>query len=60
MKHELNLEVDGHPAKLLKPGDSCQIPADAVHDAKVHGDKSMKVLGVYVVDKTRPLASPAN
>src|SRR3569833_2677266 len=30
-----------------------------VHDAKAHGDKSMKVLGVYVVDKTKPLASPA-
>ncbi|MCO5129509.1 MAG: cupin domain-containing protein [Xanthobacteraceae bacterium] len=56
---ELTLEIDGQPAKLLKPGDSYQIPAGAVHDAKVHGDKSMKVLGVYVVDKTKPLASPA-
>ncbi len=59
LEGELNLEVDGQPAKLLKPGDSYQIPAGAVHDAKVHGDKPMKVLGVYVVDKTKPLASPA-
>ncbi len=59
LEGELNLEIDGQPAKLLKPGDSYQIPAGAVHDAKVHGDKSMKVLGVYVVDKTKPLASPA-
>lgn len=35
------------------------IPAGTVHDAKVHGDKALKVLGVYVVDKTKPLASPA-
>ena len=59
LEGELNLEIDGQPAKLLKPGDSYQIPAGAIHDAKVHGDKSMKVLGVYVVDKTKPLASPA-
>jgi hypothetical protein len=30
-----------------------------VPDAKVHGDKPLKVLGIYVVDKTKPLASPA-
>jgi hypothetical protein len=30
-----------------------------VHDAKVHGDKALKVITVYVVDKTKPLASPA-
>jgi hypothetical protein len=34
-------------------------PAGTPHDAKVHGDKALKVLGVYVVDKTKPLASPA-
>jgi hypothetical protein len=28
-------------------------------DAKVQGDKALKVLGVYVVDKTKPFASPA-
>jgi hypothetical protein len=25
-----------------------------------HGDKALKVLGVYVVDKTKPLASPVS
>jgi quercetin dioxygenase-like cupin family protein len=59
LEGELNLEIDGQPAKLLKPGDSYQIPAGAVHDAKVHEGKHLKVLGVYVVDKTKPLASPA-
>ncbi|MHB0768461.1 hypothetical protein [Bradyrhizobium sp. 5.13L] len=27
--------------------------------ANTHGDKSLKVLGIYVTDGTRPLASPA-
>ena len=43
----------------LKPGDSYSIPASAVHDVKVSGDKPFKVLGIYVVDKTKPLATPA-
>ena len=49
----------GKPDQHLKAGDSYMIPAGTVHDAKVPGDKALKVLGVYVVDKTKPLASPA-
>ncbi|MGY4307566.1 quercetin dioxygenase-like cupin family protein [Bradyrhizobium sp. USDA 4369] len=59
LEGEADLIVEGQPDRRLKPGDSFQIPAGVVHDAKVHGDKGLKVLGVYVVDKTRPLASPA-
>ncbi|WP_407118549.1 cupin domain-containing protein [Bradyrhizobium sp. LMG 9283] len=59
LEGELDLLIDGQPDKRLKAGDSYQIPAGAVHDAKTHGDKPLKVLGVYVVDKTKPLASPA-
>jgi quercetin dioxygenase-like cupin family protein len=58
LEGELNLLIDGQPEKTLKAGDSYQIPAGVVHDAKA-GDKAMKVLGVYIVDKTKPLASPA-
>lgn len=56
---EADLLVEGQPAKHLKAGDSYQIPAGAVHDAKVSGDKPLKVLAVYVVDKSKPLATPA-
>ncbi|WP_027576346.1 cupin domain-containing protein [Bradyrhizobium sp. WSM1743] len=59
LEGELDLLVDGQPDKRLKAGDSYQIPAGAVHDAKTNGDKPLKVLGIYVVDKTKPLASPA-
>lgn len=59
LEGELNLLVEGQPEKTLKAGESYQIPAGVVHDAKTHVDKSVKVLGVYVVDKTKPLASPA-
>jgi quercetin dioxygenase-like cupin family protein len=59
LEGEADLIVEGKPDQHLKAGDSCTIPAGTVRDAKVHGDKALKVLGVYVVDKTKPLASPA-
>ena len=59
LEGEADVLIDGTPPLHLKAGDSYQIPAGAVHDAKVAGDKSLKVLGIYVVDKTKPLASPA-
>ncbi len=59
LEGEADLVIEGKPDQHLKAGDSYSIPAGVVHDAKVHGDKSLKVLAIYVVDKTRPLASPA-
>jgi quercetin dioxygenase-like cupin family protein len=59
LEGEADLIIEGKPDLHLKPGDSYSIPAGAVHDAKVHGDKPLKILGIYIVDKTKPLASPA-
>ncbi|MEK9284221.1 MULTISPECIES: cupin domain-containing protein [unclassified Bradyrhizobium] len=59
LEGEADLVIEGQPDKHLKAGDSYQIPAGVVHDAKTHGDKSLKVLGIYIVDKTKPLATPA-
>ena len=59
LEGEADLLIDGKPDLHLKAGDSYAIPAGAVHNAKTHGDKQLKVLAVYVVDKTKPLASPA-
>lgn len=59
LEGESELIIDGKEPIRLKAGDSYQIPAGAVHDVKVIGDKPTKVLGIYIVDKTKPLASPA-
>jgi quercetin dioxygenase-like cupin family protein len=59
LEGEADLIIEGKPDQHLKAGDSYAIPAGVVHDARVHGDKPLKVLGVYVVDKTKPMASPA-
>jgi quercetin dioxygenase-like cupin family protein len=58
LEGELELVIDGQEPKKIKAGESYQIPAGAVHDAKA-GDKSFKVLGVYVVKAGEPLAKPA-
>lgn len=52
------MEVEGEPPKMLKAGDSYMIPAGKVHDAKAHGG-GVKVLATYVVEKGKPLATPA-
>ena len=51
LEGEADLIVEGRPDQHLKAGDSYTIPAGTVHDAKVHGDKPVKVLGDYVVDR---------
>ena len=55
---EMVLLIDGQPPKTLKAGDSYQIPPVAVHDVKT-GDKGVKVMAAYIVEKGKPLASPA-
>ena len=54
-----SLEVGGEVPKLLNPGDSYAIASGKVHDAKVVGDVPARVLAVYVVEKGKPLATPA-
>ncbi|HUL94498.1 MAG TPA: cupin domain-containing protein [Usitatibacter sp.] len=52
------LEIDGEPPKILKAGDSYFIPAGVVHNAKAEGGTA-KVIATYVVEKGKPLATPA-
>jgi quercetin dioxygenase-like cupin family protein len=59
LEGEGDLIIEGKPALHLKPGDSWVIPAGTIHDAKVSGDKPLKIMAIYIVDKTKPLATPA-
>jgi quercetin dioxygenase-like cupin family protein len=58
LEGELELIFDGKPPMKIKAGESYQIPEGVVHDAKA-GDKTLKVLGVYIVKAGEPLAKPA-
>lgn len=58
LEGELTLLVEGQPPKTMKVGDSYQIASGAVHDAR-SGASTTRVLAVYVVEKGKPLATPA-
>jgi quercetin dioxygenase-like cupin family protein len=54
----LELSVKGEPVKAVKPGDGFQVPPETPHAAR-NGDKPTKLIVTFVVDKDKPLASPA-
>ena len=56
---QVDLLVDGQPPRTLKAGESFVVPAGVVHDAHNAGSSSAKLIGVYVVEKGQPLATPA-
>ena len=59
LEGEALLLVDGQPPRTVKAGESFVIPAGVVHDAHNVSSAPIKLVGVYVVEKGKPLASPA-
>ena len=59
LEGDFTLLVEGQGPLALKAGDSYKVPPGAVHDARA-GAKGAKVIATYVVEKGKPLASPAN
>jgi quercetin dioxygenase-like cupin family protein len=55
----LDLPVQGQPTRMLKPGDGFQIPAGTPHAGGPNGGKKPRISSTYVVEKGKPLASPA-
>ena len=58
LEGEFTLLVEGQPPLVVRAGDSYKVPPGAIHDAR-SGDKGAKVIATYVVEKGKPLASPA-
>ena len=55
---ELELSVDGQGTRTFKAGDGFQIPTRVPHGVK-NGDSATIAAVTYVVEKGKPLASPA-
>ena len=58
MEGEGTLLVKGQPDRVVKATDSFQIPPDTPHGLR-NGPTRMRIAGSYVVEKDKPLASPA-
>ena len=55
----LELSIEGQPPRIVKAGESFFVPAGVVHDGRNVGSGPAKVLATYIVEKGKPVASPA-
>lgn len=53
------LPIQGQPTRMLKAGDGFQVPPETPHAGGKPGDKKSRIAITYVVEKGKPLASPA-
>ncbi len=59
LEGEAELLVDGEAPRIVKAGEAFVIPAGKVHGARNPGTVPLRFVGVYVVEKGKPLATPA-
>lgn len=55
---DVTLTVGSEAPKMFKAGDSFYVPANTPHAAR-SGANGAKVLAIYIVEKGKPLATPA-
>lgn len=53
------VKVEGKPDQTFKAGESFQLPPGVAHDACAVPGQVFKVLATYIVEKGKPVASPA-
>jgi quercetin dioxygenase-like cupin family protein len=59
LEGEAVMEVDGEAPRRLGPGDTYLIPAGRIHDARAVGARPVTVIATFVVERGKPLATPA-
>ncbi|MGZ3330117.1 MAG: cupin domain-containing protein, partial [Xanthobacteraceae bacterium] len=59
MEGGFELPIQGQPTRMLKAGDAFQIPPETPHAGGKAGDAKSRILITYVVEKGKPLATPA-
>lgn len=59
MEGELEVMIDGQPTVKYKVGEAFVVPAGAKHDAHNPGAKPTVLAATYLVEKGKPLATPA-
>jgi quercetin dioxygenase-like cupin family protein len=55
----IELPIQGQTTLMLKPGDGFQVPVATPHAGAKNGDTKTVIVSTYVVEKGKPLASPA-
>jgi quercetin dioxygenase-like cupin family protein len=57
---QIEITFDGQPPHQLKAGDALVIPMGTVHNAVNVGSTTALISAVFIVEKGKPLATPAN
>jgi quercetin dioxygenase-like cupin family protein len=60
LEGQLELRIDGQPPRIVKAGEAFFVPAGLVHDGVNTGSGKARVLATYIVEKGKPVATPAN
>jgi quercetin dioxygenase-like cupin family protein len=55
---EIDIVIEGKPPRRLKAGQGFSVPAGVVHEARNPGSVPVHLIGVYIVEKGKPIASP--
>jgi quercetin dioxygenase-like cupin family protein len=55
----IELPIQGQPTRMLKAGDGFQVPVETPHAGVKNGPAKTVVVSTYVVEKGKPLATPA-
>jgi quercetin dioxygenase-like cupin family protein len=55
---EFELAIDGEPSRVVSAGQCYQVAVGVPHSGK-NGDKPARIAVTYIVEKGKPLASPA-
>lgn len=59
LEGQVEVTIDGKPAITVKAGEPFFIPAGLVHEGRNTGTAVAKVLATYVVEKGKPVSTPA-
>ena len=59
LEGELELPIEGQPTRSLKAGDAFQMPPQTPHAGGKASAMKIRIASTYVVEKGKPLASPA-
>lgn len=57
---QIEITFDGQPPHRLKAGDALVIPMGTIHNARNTGSAPAIISAVFVIEKGKPLATPAN
>ena len=55
---EFLLALDGQPEKVYTAGQSLEVPDKAIHNEGAVGEKPVRLIAVYIVEKGQPLVKP--